>query len=78
MPRYFFHVRNHGIVRSDPEGADFETLCHAHQDALRVAREILAEKILTGHIIDESRFEITSEYGEVVDIVPFKAAALLA
>lgn len=77
MPQFFFHIRNANSFDKDLEGAEFETLAKAHEEAIHAARELLAAKVLRGLALDGSRFEITSEDGVVVDIVPFKSAISL-
>ncbi|MES5100179.1 hypothetical protein ABUK73_18295 [Agrobacterium sp. BA1120] len=71
--RYYFHVRRHQELQKDPEGAEFETLEAARDEAFQAAREILAERMVRGEVIDGEVFEITTEEGEIVTTVPFRA-----
>lgn len=77
MPRYYFHVRHDGGVEEDLEGAEFPTLEAAHVEAILAAREIIAEKVLAGDVIDGHKFEITTDNGDVVLEVPFKSVLRL-
>lgn len=75
--RYYFHVRRHLELLRDPEGAEFATLEDACNEALHAAREMLAERLVRGEIIDGEVFEITTESGEVVHRMAFRATMLL-
>ena len=77
MPRYYFHVRSHDSLDEDPEGAEFSSLDAAHNEAVRAAREIIAEKVLSDDIIDGQSFEITAEDGTVLGDVPFRSVLRL-
>lgn len=70
--RYYFHVRGHEGLALDPEGAEFETLEAAYDEAFQAAREILADRLLRGEVIDGEVFEITMENGEIAGTVPFR------
>lgn len=70
--RYYFHVRNHEGLALDPEGAEFDTLNAACEEAFQSAREILADRLLRGEVIDGEVFEITMENGEIARTVPFR------
>lgn len=70
--RYYFHVRSHDGLALDPEGAEFESLNAACDEAFHSAREILADRLLRGEVIDGEVFEITMENGDIVRTVPFR------
>ena len=77
MTRYYFHVRNHGVLEEDLEGAEFSSVEAAYDEALKAARKIVAEKVLADDVINGHCFEITAEDGEVVSRVPFRSALRL-
>jgi hypothetical protein len=77
MPRYHFHLRKNGILEVDPEGAELPTLDAARDEAVLAAREILAERLLQGEVLDGDCFVITREDGTTVMEVPFKEAIRL-
>ncbi|MBP2560868.1 hypothetical protein J2857_003637 [Neorhizobium galegae] len=77
MPEYYFHVRKHDALEEDPEGTEFATIDEAQNEALKAAREMLAEKVLSNEIIDGQRFEICAEDGTVLREVPFRSALRL-
>jgi hypothetical protein len=77
MPRYYFHIRSHGALAEDPEGAELPSLDAAHDEAVQAAREILADKVLSDDIIDGQSFEITAEDGTVLGAVPFRSVLRL-
>lgn len=70
--RYYFHVRSHDGLALDPEGAEFDSLDAACDEAFEAAREILADRLLRGEVIDGEVFEITTENGEIARTVPFR------
>lgn len=72
--RYYFHVRRHTELQRDPEGADFATLEDACNEAMHAAREILAERMIRGEIIDGEVFELTTENGDIVRKIPFRTS----
>jgi hypothetical protein len=41
MPRYFFHLRDHGTLQEDPEGTDLADDEAARTEALQSARGLL-------------------------------------
>ena len=78
MQRYYFHVRHDETLVRDLEGAEFETLELAREEAVQAAREILAERLIKGDVIDGEIFEITLENGEIVAAIPFRDTVRLA
>jgi hypothetical protein len=77
MARYYFNIRDGNELAPDPEGAEFDTLQKARDEALRSARELLSQRVIRGEIVDGQAFELTSESGEVIDIVKFRDALRL-
>jgi hypothetical protein len=77
MPLYYFHVREGERVEIDPEGANFETADQAREEAIKAAREIIAEKVLRGDWIGRHQFEITTDDGFVVGVLPFRSVLRL-
>lgn len=73
MTRYYFHVRQHDVLEEDPEGAEFPSYEMAYEEAVRGAREIVADQVARGEIVDGQTFEITTESGEVIGTVPFSS-----
>lgn len=72
MPKYYFHIRDGQDLALDPEGAEFETLEAARKEAANSARELLAQRLLRGDVIDGQAFELTTEDGDIADIFRFK------
>lgn len=77
MTRYFFNIQRHDVLEEDPDGAEFETLQHAIQEAVLAARELLAEKVRHGDIVDGDAFKITTADGVVVHNLPLKSVLRL-
>ena len=77
MPRFYFHVRNHDHYDEDPEGGDFSSVEMARQEAIQAAREMMAEKVAHGELLDGQCFEIADESGKIVSLVPFRSVIRL-
>ena len=75
--KYYFNVRTNDCFEQDIEGSELPSLEAAHQEAIRAAREILAEKVLAGALIDGQRFEIAAEDGTILLEVPFRSVLRL-
>ncbi|SFB64640.1 hypothetical protein SAMN03159496_06519 [Rhizobium sp. NFR07] len=78
MSRYFFHIRDGANLTKDTEGAEFENIDLAKDEALRSARELLAQRLLNNEVIDGQSFEITDDNGVIVERVLFKDAMRLS
>lgn len=72
MPRYFFHIKSDDDFVEDPEGVDLTGDVEARQEAIDAAREILAERVLKGEIIDGHLFEVCDPNGTKVFSLPFR------
>lgn len=77
MARYFFHLRETGSFSEDLEGAEFESDRQAKAEAVQAAREMLAEKVLEGSVIDGTSFEVTRADGSLVETIPFRSVLRL-
>lgn len=70
--RFFFDIRSGAAVFEDYEGAEFPGLDAARTEAVRSAREILADKIRRGQPLYDQAIEIRSEEGAVLEVVFFR------
>jgi ribosomal protein S1 len=77
MPRYYFHIRDNDLLRTDPEGEEFSSVEKAIEEAALAARELLAEKVRNGDLVDGQVFEIADEHGTVVRTFPLKSVLRL-
>lgn len=77
MPRFYLHIRDGGRLIADPDGSDLPDLDAARAEALASAREILAEKVKVGGVLNGQRIEITDAAGAVLATVPFRDAMRL-
>jgi hypothetical protein len=77
MPRYYFHTRDGDRLIKDPEGIELPSIKLARDEAIQAAREILAEKVKRGEIIDGQEFEIHDSWGNKLITVPFRSALRL-
>ena len=71
MPRFFFNMRN-GESIDDPDGIFLPDTRSARLEAIRNARDIMAEEVRRGHLSLSHRIEVTDENGEPVLAVPFR------
>lgn len=73
MPRYYFHLREGKDSTLDDVGAVFPDLRTAEEYAKETAREMLADKVLRGELVDGERIEVVDESGRPLLILPLKA-----
>ena len=73
MPRFFFHIRD-GESIDDPDGMYLPDARTARLEAVRSARDIMAEDVRRGVLHLASCIEVTDEQGEPVFVVPFAEA----
>ena len=74
MARYYFHIREGGEFEEDLEGIELPNIAAVQDEALKSAREIVAHLIIRGERIDEKRFEVEDEKGDIVLVMPFRLA----
>lgn len=72
MARFFFHIRNHHEFVRDREGVEMTSARAALHEAEDAAREILAEKVRKGEVIDGNEFEVHDELGTRLFTLPFR------
>ena len=73
MQKFYFHIRGHHLRLEDPDGAEFPDLAAAHSEAIATIREILAEKLRCGDVIDGQKLEICDDKGTVFETIPFRS-----
>jgi len=71
MPRFFFHLRD-GESVEDPDGMFLPDAEMARLEAIRSARDIMAEDVRRGRLSLASLIEVTDEQGEPILAVPFR------
>lgn len=74
LPRYFLNQIHRGEWIPDPEGGDFPDMDAMKEELLISAREIMAERLLAGHELNHSRFEVKDEGGSIIYVMPFADA----
>jgi hypothetical protein len=77
MPHYFLDFRIAGDFLKDQTGAEFPDIAHARREAILAARELVAERVLTGVLPLDVLFEVKDQWGMVLDMVPLEAAVRL-
>ena len=71
MPRFFFHLRD-GESVDDPDGMYLPDTRTARLEAIRSARDIMAEDVRRGRLSLSFWIEVTDENGEPILAVPFR------
>ncbi|WP_019997451.1 DUF6894 family protein [Aureimonas ureilytica] len=71
--RYYLHIRNGDVLIEDFEGEEFPDLDAARREAVRCVRELLAERLRRGDVLDGEAIEIWDETGRFVDSVSFRS-----
>ncbi|WP_056505119.1 hypothetical protein [Aureimonas sp. Leaf454] len=75
--RYYFNVRNSKGLVPDTEGAEFADLDRVYSEAETSAREILAERLRAGEVMDAATtFEVRDEHGTLIHMLPFTSVLL--
>jgi hypothetical protein len=77
MARYYFNVRRGNDLISDPEGLEFGAVDDAREEAKQAARDILADRVKHGELVDDGEFEIIDERGVKILTVPFRSVLRL-
>jgi hypothetical protein len=72
MPVYFLHLRESGERIEDPQGTEFPSLMAARAEAIRSAREMMAESLRAGQPLDHQQIEICDASGELLEVVRFR------
>jgi hypothetical protein len=72
MPRYYFHIKSDDDFVEDPEGVLLEGDGEAREEAIDAAREMLAERVRKGEVIDGHVFDVRDEDGTKVLALPFR------
>jgi hypothetical protein len=77
MPRFYFHMSSGEEFIEDPEGSDLPDLAAARAEAIDAARELMADRVRTGHPADGQEFLIFDAEGNQLDIIPFRSVLRL-
>lgn len=76
MPRFYLHLRDGTDETLDPEGVDYPDMDAVRKAALSGARDLMANDLRNGGIIDlRYRIDAENEDRQVVYSLPFKHAA---
>jgi hypothetical protein len=74
MSTYYFNIISASMKILDEEGSDLPDLQSAHKEALMDARTLMSDAVLDGRDISDRSIEICGKYGQVLLVVPFRAA----
>jgi hypothetical protein len=74
MERYFLHLKKAGVgILEDEEGSDLPDLQAARDEALRAARDIVADAIKAGSDLNTEAVIVANGQGRELDRVPLTA-----
>ena len=73
MPRFYFHVYD-DVIAQDEEGMELPNLAAARLNAIRGARDLIAEQVRHGHFVLSHWIDVVDENGEKVLTLPFRDA----
>jgi hypothetical protein len=71
MPLFFLHLRDRDERFEDTSGTEFPSLLSARAEAIKSAREIMAENLRQGLPLDHKQIEICDEDGNLIETVRF-------
>jgi uncharacterized protein DUF6894 len=75
MPIYFIHIYQRGRLAEDKDGKHFPNLKAAELEAIQAAREMGAQIVRAGKVLDlASRLEIVDANGRLASVVTFRDA----
>ena len=69
MPRVYFHLLRLDGLLEDPEGAEFETIQLAHDEARSAARELVIDMLSANQPADVFALQLTSDIGECLGVI---------
>lgn len=76
MPRFFLHLIDRAVVRDDV-GMEFDDADQAREEAIRSARDIMADQVRQGRLSLRDRIEVEDEAGNAVLTLAFRDAVQL-
>jgi hypothetical protein len=71
--KFYFHTRDGRAFLQDEAGAELADLDAARREATLAAREMVAELVLAGKVIDGQQFEIADKDGTLLAVIPYKS-----
>ena len=77
MPRFFFNIRNGSGFTEDEEGRTLADAEEARREALKGARDLIADEAKQGRIDLAGSIDVTDEAGAPVLSVPFRDAVTI-
>jgi hypothetical protein len=78
VPRFYFHLRDGDDLIEDQEGILLPDMDAVREEAFASAREILAERLKAGELLDGQRFEIVDDCGVLQATIPLRDVLKLA
>ena len=72
MSRFYFNIRDGETLIADLEGVEMPSAKDALEEATQAARDLLANKVRNGDVIDGQQFEVLDELHMPIFTLPFK------
>lgn len=72
MPRYYFHIKSDVDFVEDPEGIELAGDAEAREEAIDAAREMLAERVRRGEVVDGYVIDVHDAAGTKVFTLSFR------
>lgn len=69
--RYFLNIRRNGVLLADPDGTEAVDITAARAEAVAAARELVAERLKRGEVLNGDAVEISDEDGNLIETVSF-------
>lgn len=69
--RYFSNIRPRGVLLADPDGTEVVSIDAARVEAVAAARELVADRLKRGEVLNGDAIEISGESGTLLETVPF-------
>ncbi len=73
MPRYFFHLYD-DVIAHDEEGMELPNVAAARLNALKGARDIIAEQVKRCYFVSSNWIYVVDEQGDPVMTLTFRDA----
>jgi hypothetical protein len=71
MPMFYFHIRQGDVLVEDPDGSELADLNAALAEATYDIRDLIAERIKAGTIVEPWKVEVVDANGAVLADVLF-------
>ncbi|MBB2677378.1 DUF6894 family protein [Rhizobium phaseoli] len=78
MPRYYFNIVSNAATVVDPDGTELATIEDARGEAVKDARALMSQAVLSGKDISGRKIHICDEQGALLLVVAFSETIRMA